>query len=88
MDVRDVLGVDVRDVLGVDVRDALGVNVSDGVTGWELEDGRRALVLGELADEGEVRLSCMLWDEGGWVQMAGVTIVGGWVLWDGVADVR
>ena len=52
----------------------------------ELQDGRR--VLGELADEGEVRLSCMLWDEGGWVQMAGVTIVGGWELWDGVADVR
>ena len=50
--------MDVRDVLGVDVRDALGVDVSDGVTGWELEEGRR--VLGELADEGEVRLSCML----------------------------
>ena len=44
----------------MDVRDVLGVDVRDGVTdlkGWVLEDGGRALVLGELADGGVVRVS-------------------------------
>ena len=52
MDARDVLGVDVRDVLGVDVRDG----VTD-LKGQVLQDGGRALVLGELADGGEVQVS-------------------------------